>query len=421
MTDLEKIFLSKEFTDFAVKTSAPEEQSLDNTTKTSFENILQSQFHFKNMANHGKDLPIGNAESHPIHHRKLPGGTGLFLAGNEPSDSSLMDYAKAQGIDPEAMSLLMSNIEQEIELEEGPPKEQVPTLSDDQLVKNTLIIPNQKTTGFISSQDTDYLSIGKRAGGHITLAQTLAMSKQTQNSEVPKAIPVIAKTQNIIKSFNPNAGKSTLKLEAIQLGERVESILELKDGRTSSQLVQNQTSPLRQDLVNNPGQTGAQELRTELSNKQSTQGQFSEPNNDLSRRHEQYLEVSKRLTQAVGERLSAQISKGAWRVEMDLHPKTLGRIEIQLEMKNGELEAHFNSSQTITRDLLQESFSKLKDILSEHGIDSAYIGLGTGENRHSDGNSTDEQDAPFAQNSETEEMLTRSEVSSQSEGLDVKV
>ena len=421
MTDLEKIFLSKEFTDFAAKTSAPEEQSLDNTTKTSFENILQSQFHFKNMANHGKDLPIGNAESHPIHHRKLPSGTGLFLAGNEPSDSSLMDYAKAQGIDPEAMSLLMSNIEQEIELEEGPPKEQVPTLSDDQLVKNTLIISNQKTTGFISSQDTDYLSIGKRAGGHITLAQTLAMSKQTQNSEVPKAIPVIAKTQNIIKSFNPNAGKSTLKLEAIQLGERVESILELKDGRTSSQLVQNQTSPLRQDLVNNPGQTGAQELRTELSNKQSTQGQFSEPNNDLSRRHEQYLEVSKRLTQAVGERLSAQISKGAWRVEMDLHPKTLGRIEIQLEMKNGELEAHFNSSQTITRDLLQESFSKLKDILSEHGIDSAYIGLGTGENRHSDGNSTDEQDAPFAQNSETEEMLTRSEVSSQSEGLDVKV
>lgn len=421
MTDLEKIFLSKEFTDFAVKTSAPEEQSLDNTTKTSFENIFQSQFHFKNMANHGKDLPIGNADSHPIHHRKLPGGTGLFLAGNEPSDSSLMDYAKAQGIDPEAMSLLMSNIEQEMELEEGPPKEQVPTLSDDQLVKNTLIISNQKTTGFISSQDTDYLSIGKRAGGHITLAQTLAMSKQTQNSEVPKAIPVIAKTQNIIKSFNPNAGKSTLKLEAIQLGERVESILELKDGRTSSQLVQNQTSPLRQDLVNNPGQTGAQELRTELSNKQSTQGQFSEPNNDLSRRHEQYLEVSKRLTQAVGERLSAQIAKGAWRVEMDLHPKTLGRIEIQLEMKNGELEAHFNSSQTITRDLLQESFSKLKDILSEHGIDSAYIGLGTGENRHSDGNSTDEKDAPFAQNSETEEMLTRSEVSSQSEGLDVKV
>jgi flagellar hook-length control protein FliK len=421
MTDLEKIFLSKEFTDFAVKTSAPEEQSLDNTTKTSFENIFQSQFHFKNMANHGKDLPIGNAESHPIHHRKLPGGTGLFLAGNEPSDSSLMDYAKAQGIDPEAMSLLMSNIEQEMELEEGPPKEQVPTLSDDQLVKNTLIISNQKTTGFISSQDTDYLSIGKRAGGHITLAQTLAMSKQTQNSEVPKAIPVIAKTQNIIKSFNPNAGKSTLKLEAIQLGERVESILALKDGRTSSQLVQNQTSPLRQDLVNNPGQTGAQELRTELSNKQSTQGQFSEPNNDLSRRHEQYLEVSKRLTQAVGERLSAQIAKGAWRVEMDLHPKTLGRIEIQLEMKNGELEAHFNSSQTITRDLLQESFSKLKDILSEHGIDSAYIGLGTGENRHSDGNSTDEKDAPFAQNSETEEMLTRSEVSSQSEGLDVKV
>ena len=421
MTDLEKIFLKQEFSDFTAKTGVTEDQTLDSTSKTSFENIFQSQFHFKNMANHGKDLPIVNAESDSIHHRKLPGGIGLFLAGNEPSDSSLIDYAKAQGIDPEVMSLLMSDVEQEIELEEGPPIEQVSKLSDEQLVKNTLIMSNQRTTGSISSQNTDYLSIEKRAGGHITLAQTLAMSKHTQNSEAPKAIPLSAKAQNIIKSFNPNAGKSTLKLEAIKLGDRVESILELKDGRTSSQLVQSQMSPLRQDLVNNSGQAGAQELRTELSNKPLTQGQFSEPNNDLSRRHEQYLEVSKRLTQAVGERLSAQIAKGAWRVEMDLHPKTLGRIEIQLEMKNGELEAHFNSSQTITRDLLQESFSKLKDILSEHGIDSAYIGLGTGENRHSDGNSTDEQDAPFAQNSETEEMLTRSEVSSQSEGLDVKV
>ena len=421
MTDLEKISLSKEFSDFSAKTGVTEDQSSGNTAKISFENIFQSQFHSKNMANHGKDLPIVNAESDVIHHRKLPGGIGLFLAGNEPSDSSLIDYAKAQGIDTEMLSILMSDAKQEIALEEGLPIEQELKLSDEGIAKNTLMASNQKITGFTSSQDPDYLPIEKRLGGHITLAQTLAMSKHTQSAEAPKAILVNYKTPNILKSFNPNAGKSILKLEAIQLGERVESILELKDGKTSSHPAQHQATSLRHDLVSNSGQAGTQELRADLSNKASTQGQISEPNNDLSRRHEQYLEVSKRLTQAVGERLSAQIAKGAWRVEMDLHPKTLGRIEIQLEMKNGELEAHFNSSQTMTRDLLQESFSKLKDILSEHGIDSAYIGLGTGENGHFDGNLTDEQDAPFVQTSEKEETPPDNEAGSQSEGLDVKV
>jgi flagellar hook-length control protein FliK len=58
-------------------------------------------------------------------------------------------------------------------------------------------------------------------------------------------------------------------------------------------------------------------------------------------------------------------------------------------MRNGELEAHFNTSQSVTRELLQESFSKLKDILSQHGIDSAYIGLGKENNRENDENLTE--------------------------------
>jgi flagellar hook-length control protein FliK len=142
----------------------------------------------------------------------------------------------------------------------------------------------------------------------------------------------------------------------------------------------------------------------------------------LFRRQEQYLDASRRLTQAIGERLSAQIVKGAWKVEMDLHPKSLGRIEIKLEMRNGELEAHFNSSQNVTRDLLQESFTKLKDVLAEHGIDSAYIGLGAGEDKNSDGKPTD-QPPVLAENEHDESYIP--EVASQnngsSDGLDIQV
>ena len=108
----------------------------------------------------------------------------------------------------------------------------------------------------------------------------------------------------------------------------------------------------------------------------------------LLTRQEQYIDISRRMSEALGQRLSAQIQKGAWQVELDLHPKSLGRIEIQLEMKNGELEAYFNASKSVTRDLLQDGMQRLRQELDQHGIETAYVGLGAGNHRENDEKST---------------------------------
>ena len=105
-------------------------------------------------------------------------------------------------------------------------------------------------------------------------------------------------------------------------------------------------------------------------------------------KQEEHAEMSRRLAEALGQRLTAQIARGAWRVEMDLHPKSLGRIEIQLEMKNGELEANFVAANAATRELLNESMPRLRAALEEHGMETAYIGLGQGNQANSDGKST---------------------------------
>jgi flagellar hook-length control protein FliK len=109
---------------------------------------------------------------------------------------------------------------------------------------------------------------------------------------------------------------------------------------------------------------------------------------------------------------------------MDIHPKSLGRIEIQLEMKNGELEAHFNASKHLTRELLQDSLPKLREALDQHGIDSAYIGLGAGQQQQSDGKPTAEQrperfNQQVSQKSEDSGNGLRRRVSSN--GLDIEV
>ena len=105
-------------------------------------------------------------------------------------------------------------------------------------------------------------------------------------------------------------------------------------------------------------------------------------------KQEQHSYMSRRLAEALGQRLATQVSKGVWQVELDIHPKALGRIEIHLEMRSGELEAQFNASKALTRELLQEGLPRLKEELREHGIKTAYLGLGSGKQQENGGNST---------------------------------
>jgi flagellar hook-length control protein FliK len=240
---------------------------------------------------------------------------------------------------------------------------------------------------------------------------------QTEQTKNRLKIEQLFMTSNGERASNE---KTNIKLDPINLKVDVEELL-LGSGKSSASqsAIQNVS---RLDTSGGPISANVLESKVEMSSKSLAEPITSRDETSLVRRQEQYLDASRRLTQAIGERLSAQIVKGAWKVEMDLHPKSLGRIEIKLEMRNGELEAHFNSSQNVTRDLLQESFTKLKDVLAEHGIDSAYIGLGAGEDKNSDGKPTD-QPPVLAENEHDESHIPEaaSQNNGSSDGLDIQV
>ena len=190
----------------------------------------------------------------------------------------------------------------------------------------------------------------------------------------------------------------TVKLDSINLQDALPklSALEIRMTPVSAPLTAAPTSATVSTLAAEAttAQNPVAELRADLTEKSSVEirtAPAERTDTDAWRKHDQHMEMSRRLTEALGQRLSAQIARGAWRVEMDIHPKSLGRIEIQLEMKNGELEAHFNASKQLTRDLLQDSLPRLRQALDQHGIDSAYIGLGAGQQQNSDGKPTAEQ------------------------------
>jgi flagellar hook-length control protein FliK len=154
--------------------------------------------------------------------------------------------------------------------------------------------------------------------------------------------------------------------------------------------------PVLDTLVVDTELTG-QELQSVLSHKQDTSGEnkdLSAPasNNvsqtDAQERVEQYEKITQRVAEALGQRLSAQIARGDWKVDLTLKPHNLGNIGIELKMNKGELEASFTASNAVTRDLIVDGLPKLRQTLGNLGMDIAHMDVNNKQERQNGGNST---------------------------------
>ena len=173
------------------------------------------------------------------------------------------------------------------------------------------------------------------------------------------------------------------------------------------------------------GQAATLTAQSGLSADLSTESPAEDARQDNLRRQDDYMQLSRQLTDALGKRLTAQIQSGSWRVEMELHPKSLGRVEVQLEMKNGELEARFITANATTRDLINEGMPRLREAFQEHGTETASMDLGTANQGASDGKSTASELGAEESNgrlsSEVESDSSNADQSLSANGLDVLV
>ena len=463
MIDLDKIFNSPLDPDLASKTKGSSQ--FDDTAKErgdAFKGILENSLRGELPAKNGKVSPNRNMNDLDTQYRSLGGGTELILVGNEPSNESIQEFAVLQGIDPATMALIIdqgeamgapagiSNVSDLSQskgyisdfISEGSSQSvlmgrdiQLPPfhLANDSKIDTRSsveksFVTTEKLGLFINKKKTEIAQA-------VDLATTLEISIQGDNAKKDSVLNTSQNkkaTLSNLKAGTPedflnnfSLQRATQKVEMISLGSEIEGVLsQVKVHGAASQIPNSQgiLQGYNSVATNLNLVSGA---HPDLSFKPDIELEKNIDHEYLIRRQEQYLDASRRLAAALGERLTAQISKGAWRVEMDLHPKSLGRIEIQLEMRNGDLEAYFNPSQNITRDLLLESFSKLRDVLSEHGIDSAYIGLGSGKKQDSDGKPTEEiatlDDRDESEFDSNTSMATSPDHMITSDGLDIKV
>ena len=93
---------------------------------------------------------------------------------------------------------------------------------------------------------------------------------------------------------------------------------------------------------------------------------------------EVYDQLSDKMATELAARMHKQLSDGEWKMKFGLRPSNLGGVEIQLEMKDGKLDAVFRADNPLTRDLLQNSSQRLREALGNFGINAGQVQVGHG-------------------------------------------
>ena len=117
----------------------------------------------------------------------------------------------------------------------------------------------------------------------------------------------------------------------------------------------------------------------------------SPPAPSLEDRGAQIQQLADKLGQAMSERLQEQMEKGQWRLHLKLNPGHLGSIDVELDMHSGGLDALFKTDNTLTRELITQGMSKLREGLAQSGMAVANVWVNSDSQRESGGNSTPRQ------------------------------
>ncbi|MCH1609729.1 MAG: flagellar hook-length control protein FliK [Luminiphilus sp.] len=97
------------------------------------------------------------------------------------------------------------------------------------------------------------------------------------------------------------------------------------------------------------------------------------PNQNLAAREL----AGRQLSEALGQRLAANIAAGHYRLTFNVHPRELGAIDVVMEMRDGRLDAQINTSNAVTRELLGDSLPRLRDALQQSGVNLAQLQVGS--------------------------------------------
>ena len=319
-----------------------------------------------------------------------------------PSNESLAAFAKSMGLDESAIQTLIAG---------GNPA----TLSDSgetmraALAANTPLTPGVLTTGAqtnaspslmaaLHSQSLDQSTVAGAATLNANLAQQTAALAQAASGSAsllapdtqalpgallpPMSAADLASIEQIqitvmpaAVALNGNASNlpSTLDVLSLMTGDLKEQ--DISALSTQFNEAGGNDQPADQQPSSNSGDNTS---FGQVLNRQANQNAPATSANVHASTHmaEVYDQLSDKLATEMAARMHKQLSDGEWKMKFGLRPAHLGGVEIQLEMKDGKLDAVFRADNPLTRDLLQNSSQRLREALENFGIHAGHVHVG---------------------------------------------
>jgi len=276
----------------------------------------------------------------------LAGGMQIIAPTQGPDAASLLAFAQAQGLSPQALKVLVGGVS-----------------------------PSAAADGDIATSgetlDPLVLLRAGAAGGQQSTAQLLGQIMDARALATGAQLPAVTNGANALLVDPQTVIAQTLVVAGLT-DEDLQPLLSSSKPGALDPLGLERTGLLVPRAVNPTG--------------------VALPNEPLgstaSQRSALYESISQRLVDALGARIQGQIAKGQWTMQLTLKPASLGRIEVDLRMHNGELEARFVSANPVTRDLLQDGAQRLRDNLAQAGTDIARVSVDAGASQSGHGKST---------------------------------
>ncbi len=214
----------------------------------------------------------------------------------------------------------------------------------------------------------------------------MASIQQIQMTVLPPAVLPV-QSGNISQTFNTPSTASVLSLLGGNLQEQdiasLASSFSQDTGEQSDASGSETSGQSSSGFAQAMAQSSAGDNRAVASKDTATA--VATPMNEV------YDQLSDKLATEMAARMHKQLSDGQWKMKFGLRPAHLGGVEIQLEMKDGKLDAVFRAENAMTRDLLQNSTQRLRDALQNFGINAGFVQVGQngGQNQqNASGNST---------------------------------
>lgn len=328
-----------------------------------------------------------------------------------PSSESLTAFAKSMGLDEAAIQKLMGPVATSADVQPG-----ATTPSTTDTVSELTVSLNNPSAQLADKLASPLLNVAIQAndngnihvniaalaapGPNADLTQAIVVNNMAATTVTPTATSTTAPTVGAaLQGLTPSDLASIQHIQITVLPPAVAQTSAISSTPSTAAVLSLMGSGLNEQDITalaatfEPGTAGEDAGQQQASSGDGNAGQFGQamsrqvvPANTsiASSTHaasdvhmsEVYDQLSDKMATEMAARMHKQLSDGEWKMKFGLRPANLGGVEIQLEMKDGKLDAVIHADNPLTRDLLQNSSQRLRDALENFGIHAGQFHIG---------------------------------------------